>query len=198
MAEDLHDSIAPKLSGIKMKIEYVMGNIKDEYLIEAMDESLASLKFVINEVRELSHHLHSSTVKLKGLRNNLEELIADYNTKNGCRYQLLFNFEEIDDQYSFEWIVSLYRVIAELLYNIHKHAKAKEAIVQLSNFDSIIQLIVEDNGKGFNPNERYEGIGLRNIKKRLLVIGAKLNIDSSENGTTVIIEIPNKTNEYEK
>ena len=82
-----------------------------------------------------------------------------------------------------------YRIITELLLNIHKHAGATKAFLQVIEEDNILQIIAEDNGRGFTENEG-KGIGLTNIRNRVNLNKGSINIDSSKKGTTIIIQIP--------
>ena len=75
--------------------------------------------------------------------------------------------------------------------NIIKHADATEATIQFSEDENRINIMVEDNGKGFNTNEADFGLGLTNIEKRIENIDGNMVIDSTPgNGTTVILNIP--------
>jgi signal transduction histidine kinase len=108
---------------------------------------------------------------------------------NGCRYDLFMNSPAtgIDNNVK----LHCYRIIAELLHNIHKHAKATLASVQINIENDRMEIVVEDNGIGVYSNlSSQEGIGLMNIRNRINVCKGIMSIDSSEKGTTVIIEIP--------
>ena len=85
----------------------------------------------------------------------------------------------------------MFRIIQELLTNIIKHSAATEAIVQFSEHENTLNIVVEDNGKGFDTNATKTGIGLINIEKRIEKIDGEFVIDSSKgNGTTIILNIP--------
>jgi Signal transduction histidine kinase len=87
--------------------------------------------------------------------------------------------------------IQIFRILQELLTNIIKHAKASEVIIQFSEIDDSFNIMIEDNGIGFNASEEFTGMGLKNIKDRMEHISGELMIDSSiENGTTIILKIP--------
>jgi signal transduction histidine kinase len=74
-----------------------------------------------------------------------------------------------------------------------KHAEAKEVIVQLTIEDEEIILIVEDNGKGFDPSLYQKGIGIENIHSRVAYLNGHLEIESTINqGSTFTIQLPAK------
>ena len=77
----------------------------------------------------------------------------------------------------------------ELIQNTLKHSQATEATIQLAYHTEYVTLIAEDNGKGFNQNE-FTGTGFQNLQARADYLKAEITVDSSEYGTTVIIDIP--------
>jgi signal transduction histidine kinase len=128
----------------------------------------------------------------KGLDKSLTELVERLNTKGNCYYHLYI--ENFDEPISQELQFVLYRIISELMTNINKHAQATEASIQvLLNNEGVLLLIAEDNGIGFNtehPTNWKNGIGLQNIENRVVAFNGTINIDSTAQGTTIIIEIP--------
>ena len=89
--------------------------------------------------------------------------------------------------------ISLYRVIQELMNNILKHAKATEVTIQLNKVDTNLNIVVEDNGIGFDVAEALKkgGMGLRSIETRVKQLNGTISIDSGKGrGTTSIIDIP--------
>ncbi len=89
---------------------------------------------------------------------------------------------------------NLYRIVQEALNNTHKHAKAKSVEVVLEKRGDLIVLLVEDNGKGFNPEatkNRRKGIGLIGMKERAALVGGTLEIESVPGrGTTIFVRVP--------
>jgi signal transduction histidine kinase len=89
--------------------------------------------------------------------------------------------------------VNLFRMIQEILTNAIKHAEATEITVSLTQDEDSINIIIEDNGKGFNVKNmtKKEGMGLNNITKKVEQLNGTFNIDSFEGkGTTILIDIP--------
>lgn len=192
LAEELHDGIGAKLSGLKMSLEYLQLNIpgKEQALLEklrvGMNES-------IEELREISQNLQPAFIETKGLKNALLELAENLGNRNSCSYTCYIELEEEKLQAKFRLL--LFRIASELLNNIHKHAQASEASLQLLQTGNSIQLIAEDNGHGFS-NSGPQGIGLLNLRNRVALYQGSLNIDSGAHGSTVIIEL-NMEKEHE-
>ena len=87
--------------------------------------------------------------------------------------------------------VSLYRIVLEAVTNVVKHAGASSVTVQLIRYPSYINLTVEDDGKGFQPDMVSTGNGLNNIESRVRNLGGTFHIDTVRGrGTTVLVDIP--------
>lgn len=144
----------------------------------------------INEIRFLSHNLVKD--EDKPLTEKLETLVSRFNDFSNINFQYsnfsggAFNeLSQISQQ-------NIYTIIQELLSNIIKHSHAKNAYVQLFNEHNILRANIEDDGCGFDSTQQFEGIGLQNIQKRAALMNLRLVIDSTNNGTGIIIEIPNE------
>jgi two-component system NarL family sensor kinase len=189
LAEELHDGIGAKLSGIKMNIEFLHQEI-DVPTREHTSQLMDRLNEGINELREISHNLQPSVIGAKGLKNTLQDFIATINKKQQTVITFFWHAEDVifrNEQSE----LNIYRISTELITNIIKHAKATEASLQIIEQDNELQIIIEDNGVGFPIENLSEGIGLINIRNRVEHEKGSLNIDSRPNmGTTIIITIP--------
>lgn len=187
LAEELHDGIGAKLSGLKMSLEYL--SELDHTDKELLNKVSIGVSESINELREISQNLKPSNLFSKGLNQTLTEFVEHLNNKSTCDYSLYI--DNIDKVISQEMQFLMYRIISELLHNIQKHAAACKASIQVFlTEEGHIQLIAEDNGKGFKEAMKANGIGISNIKSRIEVYNGKINIDSSSAGTIIIVEIP--------
>ncbi len=191
LAEELHDGIGAKLSGLKMNLEYLKSNAREhEALIAKIFSGVAE---AVEEVRAVSHNLQPYFFNDKDLEQLLLNYMEQLSLRNGCRYDLFIASAAngIDNHIK----LHCYRIVAELLHNVHKHAKATLASVQINVENDNMEIVVEDNGIGLCSNSaNREGIGLMNIRNRIKVCKGVMNIDSSPKGTTVIIEIPLNSN----
>jgi two-component system sensor histidine kinase DegS len=95
--------------------------------------------------------------------------------------------------------VTLFRIIQEALSNIKKHAGAKNAVIKLETWKGLINLIIADDGSGFELNARTDDsamedhFGLMSIKERTELLNGSLNIESAPGrGTKLFITIPVK------
>jgi signal transduction histidine kinase len=110
-------------------------------------------------------------------------------------------WENIDESLLDEKLtLAIFRIVQEQLNNIVKHAKAKIVIIGLTQLNENLQLRIKDNGIGFNPAEKRNGIGLKNIVSRTDLFNGKMSIDSQP-GKGCVLEVnfkiePKKKQEY--
>lgn len=147
-------------------------------------------------VREISHDLTPKKFK----QNRFTLLLQKYleQISNNANIGISFNAHPEDKINTLPETlkVEIYRILQELVTNCLKHANATTIEVLLNLIDNELQLIFEDNGKGFDPKLVKNGIGIKNLKNRTEALHGALHIDSSFNrGTAVTIEIPTKPNE---
>jgi two-component system NarL family sensor kinase len=196
VARDLHDGLGGMLATVKLQFAPIEQKLEKNQIesMEQFNKAFALLDASCDEVRRISHNLVSSSLKDYGLKFIVEEL-ADHirDSKQIAINVDTYGMEERLDEFL---EIKIYRVVQELMSNILKHAKAEQVDIQLNQFDDVINVVVEDNGVGFNVTtikSRKRGIGLENIDKRIQALDGKWNIDSViGRGTTVIIDIPVK------
>jgi len=149
---------------------------------------MAQLDDAVREVRNVSHMMMPSIL----LSNGIIEAIKDLAFKINQSKKLTINtkFVDLTNDIDEKIQTTLYRIVQECFNNIIKHAHASDVNVQLIQHTNHLTLMIEDNGKGFNPNNKQFGMGLRNIESRVLYINGILHIDSSPgNGTTITIDV---------
>lgn len=121
----------------------------------------------------------------------LENLINKNRQAKGTVYE--FHSHDLSRDPSVACKFTIYRVLQEILQNIIKHASASKVCISLAQSGDFVNLLVEDNGKGFNTNLTSFGIGLKNIHSRIKLLDGYLDIDSSiNNGTVFNVSIPLK------
>lgn len=181
-SEELHDGISAKLTGVKMSIDYLEKNYKIEN--ELLSKIANEVDGVIIELNEISQDLSQYILENEMLNVKIGQLLSYFNNKSHCNYSFYIE-NDLITKHNF----TLYRLISELINNIHKHSQASEAQIEITTDGDNIILLVVDNGIGIN-NPRKNGRGLINIKNRVDLKNGKFIVDTSNNGTTVIIEIP--------
>jgi NarL family two-component system sensor histidine kinase LiaS len=160
--------------------------------LEPYKKQLAMVADIINaaqsEMRALLLHLRPISLEGKSLRQGIEQLLKELQTK--IQIQLKWDVQDICVSPSIE--DQLFRVVQELLSNTLRHAKANELEVYLKIVGQSILLRVIDDGVGFEAKDEHAGsYGLRNIRERIAGVGGSTKIISFKGqGTSIEIKVP--------
>ncbi|MDO9156639.1 MAG: ATP-binding protein, partial [Sediminibacterium sp.] len=157
---------------------------------ELLEKSLALVNESCNEVRQVSHNMMPNALLLKGLVKAVQEFIGQINQRN---VKINLTAEGLSESLPSHIETVLYRVIQESVNNVIKHAKASKLDISIIQSTDGIDVLIEDNGIGFNiaQTSQNEGIGLSNIKSRIQYLEGTVEWNTSENnGTLVAIFIP--------
>ncbi|MEP2688186.1 MAG: sensor histidine kinase [Maribacter dokdonensis] len=189
LAREIHDGIGSDLAGIKIAFEHY---VEDQQEKPQTKRILTAINNACTDVRGLSHQLHPPAFAALGFTNFLGDFIDQISASDTIDFQTFFYPEEDINKLPDALLADVYRVVQELVNNILKHAEATNAEVQLTKHYDHLNIVVNDNGKGFQEHKK-QGIGLRNIKERLSKMNGTLDIDSSaSSGTSITIDIPLK------
>lgn len=184
IAKDLHDGVAGDLAGIKFLLAKENVDLNNKNL-EKIQENIS---VVFQEIRQISHNLSINNLKDKSLKNLLLDLEATSRARNEFNFDVHIYPEDALDDLSEIRKINIYRILQELLNNISKHAKATEVELSINRHLNDINIIITDNGIGFNIDKK--GVGLKNIQERLETISGEINIQSDlDKGTSIIIEL---------
>ncbi|MGF1713056.1 cache domain-containing protein [Vibrio kagoshimensis] len=176
LARELHDGINQLLVSSKCHLELLNHKIQDEELRVYLDKSQHSLMTAIDEVRNISHKLRPSALDDIGLEAALSSLLIDFKAHSGVEVETFFSTQT--GKLKSEAATTLYRVVQESLNNIEKHAQAKKVTVVLHQMGNMLQLMIRDDGVGFNAQSvmHKRGIGLRNMRERVEFIGGEFEL----------------------
>jgi signal transduction histidine kinase len=191
IAADLHDRLGGLLSTIKSYFSVIEDKISEleEKTVKQHKTASGLLNTAVEEVRNISHNLHSGVLKNFGLLLALEDLKNTLELSGSLNIDL--NIDGKKQDISTPQEIEIYRIIQELFSNTMKHAKAEQVTLQIVFEEKQIIIIFEDDGLGFDVGTITKGIGLKNIEARTKKLHGNLNIDSRiGRGTIVIIEIP--------
>lgn len=184
IAEDLHDSLGHMLSTIKLNLQVTpQPNIQVKNSLQLLDQAT-------EEIRNITFNLMPRTLEEEGLIAALHELATKVTNAGSVKVLLhIHNMEKfiLEKQSQF----NIYRIVQEAVNNILKHAEASEISIQLIGQNDHFTIMIEDDGKGFDPKQSKSGRGLKNIVTRSVWLKGVINIDSTPGkGTTIITEIP--------
>jgi signal transduction histidine kinase len=194
VAEDLHDRLGSLLSTVKLNFGSLEKKLNTGLTgAEQYKKGIYLLDEACSEVRKIAYNMASGVLQKYGFVTALEELKTSIESSNTIQVHFYkYNIEQPVDK---DTEINLYRITQELISNILKHAGATEIHIQYSIIQDTINLIVEDNGRGFDAvkNTGTKGMGIGNIHARVSKLDGTIDFDSSiGRGTIVIINIPVK------
>jgi len=143
------------------------------------------------EVRRISHKMSPRSLEINGLKAALNDMVLELDSSTDIAASFEWNGELVDIPDGSEIVI--YRIVQELLANIMKHAGAREIFIQVNVFDNEFNLMVEDDGMGFDVDNRQAngGLGLAGIASRVEFLKGTFDIDSTVGeGTTISVNFP--------
>jgi two-component system NarL family sensor kinase len=190
LAKDLHDGLGGLLSGVKFSLI----NMKDNLIVTpdnmtVFERSLDMLDTSIKELRRVAHNMMPEMLVKFGLDEALKEYCNGIHATGllQVKYQSFGMVQRLDSSKE----IIIYRIIQELLNNVLKHANAGEVLVQLVHEENRLNILVEDNGKGFDTAnlDSASGAGWVGIRSRVDYLKGRMEINSTKDkGTAVTIE----------
>lgn len=192
-AEDLHDSLGPLLSSIKIYVNLIQsksiqGDEREnlvKYTNELIDDAVSNARKIANNLMPTILNDYGLVISIKAFCNKL-----NYTKK------INIDFHSFDANLRFDTDIEVvfYRVIMELINNTIKHAQAENINIQLTISNDVLGLDYHDDGKGFEFQGRFDrdasGMGLNNILSRVKSINGRYDLDSApDKGMTAKIRV---------
>jgi len=194
IARDLHDGVGQTLTAIKFKIEDILQQ-KDQTGKISKEESLQSLipiiKESIEELRRIQMNLRPSLLDDLGIIATLKWFSREFG-KIYSTLQIVHDFQIEEEEIPSPLKIVLYRITQEAFNNIAKHSQADLVRLSLRKVESRMELIIEDNGIGFDPNLSFspetfkKGLGLNSMRERTELSGGTFILESTLRKGTII------------
>jgi signal transduction histidine kinase len=189
LARDLHDGLGGLLSGLKLSLNNIKGNIfLSENNVDQFNKALGLLDVSMRELRRVAHNMMPEALTKFGLKEALHDFCSSIdNSKTEVKLRFYGEEKRIDQKLE----ISLYRIVQELINNALKHANATEIAVLIVQEEQRIHLTVQDNGKGFDTEalKTSKGAGLPNIRSRVESLNGHLDVYSKpDKGTEISVE----------
>ena len=192
LAEELHHNVASTLASAGMQLNYYIKNKSQlDDPIEIIEKANSLITNAYSDVHGMAHIKNSGVVAQKGLLPAVKDLATIVSTTSNI--QIDVNAFDLKKRLENALEITIFRVIQELVNNIVKHSQAIEATIAITNHDNVLNIMIEDNGVGFDPKraKKEGGMGLHTIEKRIESLEGLMQIDSTPGkGTTVIIDLP--------
>ena len=194
---ELHDELGQALMVFKLKLRSIRQGLQPEQtgLQAACEGILGHINDVSENVRRLSRDLSPYILEDLGLSAAIRWLV-----EKSCMHSNLKSYlemTELEDLFTRERQITVYRIVQECLTNVAKHAQATHVSVTIRKEDDLFFFRVADNGKGFDIKEvldqdpRTKGLGLAAMYERTRMLGGSLDIWSEEGaGTCITFTVP--------
>ncbi len=192
IAKDLHDGVGQQISAVKMNLSALDHEIQlTDTQKTKMDVLLSLVDDAVKEVRSVSHQMMPNALIRSGLSIAVREFVQKLSAVDTIKIDL--QIVGLNNRLENTTETVLYRVLQECVSNIIKHAHATHISIQLIKHDNHLNMMVEDNGTGFDTSSLYDnsGIGIKNIISRVQFLNGTIHFDSLPGkGTTIIVDIP--------
>jgi PAS domain S-box-containing protein len=193
LARELHDDLTQRLAALA---------IDTGKLHQAFPESLADEKAQLRglkqrvvelseDVRRMARSLHPSILDELGLIAALEAEFGEIERRDGLRVE--FECGDLPQKLPQAAALCVYRVVLEALRNVVKHSDAQQVFVSVAVQGSQLEFLVEDQGRGFDPNHARHGsgLGLGSMEERVRLLGGRFSLWSEQGkGTRVHATVP--------
>ncbi len=190
MAKDLHDGLGGMLSGVKLQLGAMKGNLilTDENGV-LFNNALNKLDESISEMRRVAHNMMPEALIKLGLQQALQDYCDGINASRALTINT--EFHGLEQRMEAATEVTIYRIVQELVNNAVKHAEASRILVQVMRRDQSLNITVEDDGKGFDATawQQTDTAGLQNIRSRVDYLQGRIDVKSAPGkGTSVYVE----------
>ena len=196
ISRDLHDNIGSQLTFIISTIDNLKYGLKnqDEKIINKLTSLSGFTKETIAELRDTIWAMNKDEISFEDLKIRISNFIENAQiASSGIDFE--FNCQDDFAPISLSSVegINSYRIIQESINNALKHAKATKVSVEVLCQNQFIEIIIKDNGIGFNEATTNLGNGLSNLKKRTKELNGEILVTSQlKEGTTVVLKFNKK------
>ena len=193
IAEDLHDNLGSVLATLKLHFENLKINREKKKINQ--EELFNKTETLIDEaylkVRRIAHAKNAGVIANEGLLLAVQMMAEKISSADKIKIEV--THFGLDKPLENNLEITVFRIIQELVTNILKHAEATKASINISLYDKNLNIIIEDNGKGFDTKKvnLRSGMGLSSIKTRIEYLQGNFQMDATiGKGSSMIIDIP--------
>ncbi len=196
ISRDLHDNIGSQLTFIISTIDNLKYGLKDndQKIINKLHSLSGFTKETIAELRDTIWAMNKDKISFEDLKIRISNFIENAQiASNGIDFE--FNCQDNFAPVSLSSVegINSYRIIQESINNALKHAKATKVSVEVLCENQFIEIIIKDNGIGFDEENTVLGNGLSNLKKRAKELNGEILVTSQlKKGTTIVLKFNKK------
>jgi signal transduction histidine kinase len=195
IALELHDQIGQTLTAVKINLQTAQRKPEAAAFEESLEQSISIVERALSQVRNLSLTLRPSMLDDLGLVAALRWYVDRQAQQGG--FEIDYIADEFEKRPSSEVETACFRVAQEAMTNIMRHADATRIMVQIRKVDSELQMVIEDDGRGFEASDALErasqgkSLGLLGMRERVQLLGGKFDIETAlGEGTKIKARFP--------
>ncbi len=194
-ARELHDETLQQFAGLRVLLSSARRSGDPALIDSSIGDAIEHITTSIGDLRSLISDLRPAALDEFGIKPALEALVARVVRQSDVavdlEVDLAYDNGETPIRHPLEIESTVYRVVQEALTNVVKHADAVHVKIRAGDRGGAIEVLVRDDGHGFDVSESTAGFGLLGMRERLALVGATLDIESAPGaGTTVRASIP--------
>ena len=197
IARDLHDQIGQTLTAVKMNLYTVQRFCSAPEAAHCLKDNIDAVDEALRLVRDLSVDLRPPLLDDLGLATALCWYVDRYEKRAGVTTEVLIEMPNRNERFSRDLETACFRIAQEALTNVVRHAWATHVLLQLTRKEGSLQMIVRDDGAGFDPSvlrkraRRIATLGLLGMQERAHAAGGVLEIHSKlSRGTELRFIVP--------
>jgi two-component system sensor histidine kinase DegS len=198
LVRELQDDPLQSLAGLGLRLDLCQ-ELTESGESAAVADELANLKFDLGQIlagiRELMTELRCPQLEGLSLLRVIGNCVRDYERNTGIRVSM--DLAQLPDgSLDIEQKLAVFRIVQQALRNVSQHSGASEVAIRATRRESLVELSIEDNGRGFNvlgvtSSYPRRGVGLAGMQERAKAIGGRVEIDSKPgHGTHITLSIP--------
>ena len=189
IARELHDDINQQLAILSIELDGLRSDQQEVHSAKRLSRAMETTQGISTSVRELSHRLHPSRLRLIGLVAALDNLRRDLSPPH---LPIAFSHRDVPAEIDENVALCVFRVAQEALRNAVKHSDAAHIWADLTGGPSSVTLTITDDGKGFDVNgPPNAGLGLISMRERVESVGGVLEIHATPtSGTGLKVTVP--------
>ncbi len=195
IARELHDELGQLLTALKMDLIWLRDRLPDGDAATAAKAGRMNhtLDQTIASVRRISAHLGPLMLDDLGFPDAVAWLAEDFSERFGIPCDIQMPAEDALAELNRGRVMTLFRILQEALTNVARHAQARNTWIRLAIDDGVLQLEVEDDGRGIAPDDlgKTRTLGIRGMRQRANHVGGTLDIGQTPlGGTRVSVQVP--------
>ncbi|MBT2622024.1 MULTISPECIES: sensor histidine kinase [Chryseobacterium] len=188
ISHDMHDDLGAGISALKLQAEFLKQKAEDGDLRNDIDEMLKTSEEMNVSMREMLWNLNSGNDTVGDFVTYAKIYAENFLKKSSMKFVIKDGDVISDTAVSAELRRNMFLCLKESLNNIYKHSQASELEISFLQSGNEFNMKISDNGIGID-NNKPEGNGLRNMKRRMKELDGEYQISSSEKGTALIFTV---------